>query len=311
MAGKKGKGNQILYSVLIMLLCAAWVFAVVQIVKVRGINNYSKEAHESSPANGPIDTGSGEEQQEELPIHNALGDLENQLRRYTDQLDGVWSVYVKDLSTGAYLSINNQQMYSASLIKLFSAGRYYEAAANGEIYRTEDSDYWLAAMIIWSDNDAWVELESYIGNYDYVAGLTSVTDFAARLGCTDTGRNVGAEEVWDYEADNFTSVEDVAYVLEEIYNRTYVSAEASQDILELMSMQEYIDKIPAGLPEGFEYANKTGELPGIQNDAAIIYGPDTDYIIVVMSYDVYDEAAMEAIQQISGITAHALNPSVQ
>ena len=202
-------------------------------------------------------------------------------------------------------------MYSASLIKLFTAGRYYEAIQNGEIYRTEDSDYWLAAMIIWSDNDAWVELETYIGNYDYIAGLTSVTDFAARMGCTDTGRNVGAEEVWDYEADNFTSAEDVASVLEKIYNRTYVSAEASQDILDLMSVQEYIGKLPAGLPEGFEYANKTGELPGIQNDAAIIYGPDTDYIIVVMSYDVYDEPAMEAIQQISNMTALALNPSVQ
>ena len=119
MAEKKEKGSQTLYIILIMLLCAAWVFTVVQTVKTRGFDTYSKEAHESASSDASINTGSGDNQQEELPMHGTLSDLENQIRSCTDQLDGVWSVYVKDLKTGAYLSINNQQMYSASLIKLF------------------------------------------------------------------------------------------------------------------------------------------------------------------------------------------------
>ena len=40
---------------------------------------------------------------------------------------------------------------------------------------------------------------------------------------------------------------------------------------------------PAGLPEGTLCANKTGETDTCQHDAAIVFGPEKDYILCVMS----------------------------
>ena len=44
-------------------------------------------------------------------------------------------------------------------------------------------------------------------------------------------------------------------------------------------------KIPAGLPEGVSCGNKTGEMETTENDAAIVYAKDCDYILVVLSSD--------------------------
>ena len=198
------------------------------------------------------------------------------------------------------------------MIKLFSAGRYLEAVENGEIYETEDSAYCLTAMISWSDNDAWEALETYIGQGYYDDGLMSVTDFARRIGCERTGRQIGTESIYDYDADNLTAAKEVGYVLESIYKGTYVSQTASQRLYDLMNQQAYVGKIPAGLPEGFESASKSGELSGIENDAAIIKGPDTDYVLVILSSDFYySDVAVEDIVEISAMCAHYLNPSIQ
>ena len=43
-------------------------------------------------------------------------------------------------------------------------------------------------------------------------------------------------------------------------------------MIEIMSRQEWRDKIPAGLPPGV-VANKTGGVTGTRNDAAIVYTP--------------------------------------
>ena len=44
-------------------------------------------------------------------------------------------------------------------------------------------------------------------------------------------------------------------------------------MVEVMSRQEWRDKIPAGLPDGLLVANKTGGVSGTSNDAAIVYTP--------------------------------------
>ena len=245
------------------------------------------------------------------PDENPLDALKTEIEAYLSGAEGDWSVYLKDLKTGNSFVINDHQMQSASLIKLFTAGRYLEAVENGEIYETRESAYNLQAMISWSDNDAWEYLETYIGNGDFIGGFMSVTDFAHRFGCVNSGRNIGSLEVWDEYAENLTTASEIGKVLEAVYNRNYVSEQASQRLYELMAAQQYISKIPAGLPEEFESASKSGELSGIENDAAIIHGTDTDYILVVLSNDVYEEPAAEDIAEISYMCAVALNPSAR
>lgn len=224
-------------------------------------------------------------------ITESLDELEIQVQEYLDGCsDGNWAVYVKDESTGLSFSINDSQMVSASLIKLFVAGCYYEQVENGLIKDNDYNQELLYLMISQSDNDAWEEIETIIGKGNYEKGIEMVTDFCHEHGYENSGR-LYYEGYWNQggeEPDNTTSVSDIGNVLDSIYNGTYVSTECSYTIMEYMLDQIKTNKIPSGLPEGTKCANKTGELNTVENDAAIISTSKTDYILVVMSEDDYD-----------------------
>ena len=46
--------------------------------------------------------------------------------------------------------------------------------------------------------------------------------------------------------------------------------------------QQHTQKLPSGVPDGIETANKTGELDYVQGDAAIVYAPSGTYILVMI-----------------------------
>ena len=73
-----------------------------------------------------------------------------------------------------------------------------------------------------------------------------------------------------------TSVKDCGTLLEKMYKEECVSKEASGEMLNLLSNQEEVWKIPQGLPSGIRSANKTGETDQDQHDIAIVYGEKTD-----------------------------------
>lgn len=225
--------------------------------------------------------------------------------------EGQWSVYVKDESNSTSFTINSMQTYSASLIKLFTAGCYYEQLQEGNLVDSDYNQNLLRLMISESDNDAWEALETVIGQGNYDWGLQLVTEFAQSHGYTDTGRLIDPDGTTNFfEGENYTSVTDVGNVLDSIYQGTYVSEECSSTILEHMlnQIEYHRNKIPAGLPEGVDCANKSGELDDCENDSAIIYSDNTDYILVVMSNEHYDtELACEEIAELSTLVYNYFN----
>ena len=52
--------------------------------------------------------------------------IETLLDGYKSQVGGKWSVYVEDLKTGGSMTVNNEKMQAASLIKLYIMGAVYE-----------------------------------------------------------------------------------------------------------------------------------------------------------------------------------------
>jgi beta-lactamase class A len=60
--------------------------------------------------------------------------------------------------------------------------------------------------------------------------------------------------------------------------------------------QQVNDRIPSLLPSNATVAHKTGELPGVRNDAGIVRCPGSQYIIVTMSRegDPAEEIPIEA-----------------
>jgi len=54
-------------------------------------------------------------------------------------------------------------------------------------------------------------------------------------------------------------------------------------IFSYMKQRKYTEKIPSVLPSDVIVANKTGYMVDVDNDAAIVYGKKSNYIICVFA----------------------------
>lgn len=191
---------------------------------------------------------------------------------------GDWSLYFEDYGSGACFSINSHQVYSASLIKMFVAEAAYKKMSEGgisDIARTEDE---IRKMLTYSDNEAWKYIAKALGGGSYSGGMAYVTDLAQSEGFAATGQFYQGS----HKNFNFTSVEDCGRFLSRVLDGTIISREYSDKILAYLKQQQHRQKLPSGVPEGVETANKTGELEYVQGDAAVVYAPSGTYILTVI-----------------------------
>lgn len=242
--------------------------------------------------------------------HQGLTALKNTLENMVSGYSGTWSIYVKDIGHNEYLSINNVQHFSASLIKLYCAETAYDLMDKGIMDETETIDRLMGEMISVSDNDAFnLMVMNCSGNNNHVEGRGVIQEYIDKegyVGTTITSMLVPTK----YPAPsspgrNYTTVEDCGLLMEKVYKKKCVSTKASEDFLGLLLNQTHINKIPAGLPEGTKCANKTGDTDEVQHDAAIVYSPGGDYIIAVMSTNC--GAAIPNIQNISNVVYKYFN----
>lgn len=229
---------------------------------------------------------------------------------FVNELNGEWSVYVKNLKTNEYLTINECQLPSASLIKLFIMAGVYKKIEDGSLQKSDDIKGKLNLMITESDNDASNELSEILGDGDIIRGFEFENENTRALDCTYTLHQTDlqdnrANSTIEFLGRNYTSARDCGHLLELIYNKKLYGEENSNEMLELLKAQEHTYKIPSGVPEGVTTANKTGETSSIQNDAAIVFSPACDYIITVLSNESYDEEY--AINKIQGISSEVYN----
>lgn len=204
----------------------------------------------------------------------------------------VVSVYAEQIGSGGKVSVNSAPMESASLIKLYIAGCVYE---NYETVKSQESyggetDNLIRDMLSISDNNAANTLVTRLGSGNSDVGMAAVNSFCTAHGYNDTSMGRLMLES-NAQADNYTSVEDCGRFLREIYEG---SLDGADEILECLREQERVGKIPAGVPSDVETANKTGELDDVENDAAIIYGENGDYILCVMMSQLVDAGAGRA-----------------
>ena len=210
--------------------------------------------------------------------------LDQNLRTELSQKGGNWSLYLYCLDNGQEIGVNaNDPMISASLIKLYVAGCYFEQVEKGLI--SDDYQSQLYAMISASDNGATNQLIDLLG-MDAVNSFIQEHNYKAG--------QLNRKMLEQNGMENYTSSRDCGMVLRDVYKGTYVNKDASARILEAMRGQidRNLNKIPAGVPAGVDTANKTGELLTtdsngmnvlIQNDAAIVFAEGHPYVLVVMT----------------------------
>ncbi len=212
-----------------------------------------------------------------------------------------WSAAVVNLDTEDSCTVNNQSMQAASLIKLFIMGAVYDRYDSLTVTYGEDQiQSLLSDMITVSDNTTANTLTNYLGDGDDATGRGAVNEYCASNNYESTamGRMLLAPAD---KGDNLTSVSDCAEFLRKVYKNELPHAE---EMLGFLKNQQRTHKIPAGLPDGVESANKTGELDTVENDAAIVFA-DTPYILCIMSENLSDVGAAQ--NNIAGISSDIYN----
>lgn len=262
------------------------------------VKKAEKQAEDASQSEQKTDTKNTSET--EVASSADMNRIENELAEDLAVRAGAgenWSAAVVNLNTEDGCTVNNQSMQAASLIKLFIMGAVYDSydsltAAYGE----DQIQSLLSDMITVSDNTAANTLTNYLGDGDDATGRGVVNEYCASNSyeSTNMGRMLLAPAD---NGDNLTSVSDCAEFLRKVYKGELPHAE---EMLGFLKNQQRTHKIPAGLPEGVESANKTGELDTVENDAAIVFA-DTPYILCIMSENLSDVGAAQS--NIAGISS--------
>ena len=285
-----------------------------------GENGVLVQEEGTTPEGFPVD-GTGKVETKDLGMEG----LETRLTELFGSYDGIWSVYVKDLTNDKEFQLNSRPLYSASLIKAFVMAQTYanmdtvlqsEAAkmkkdVSDPAVSTKVNDL-LWNMITVSDNESCNELvKLQTDSLDFKKGAEDINKYLEKEGYTETSvqhtLHPAASAQESLGGRNMTSVKDCGTLLEKIYKGECVSKEASEEMLNLLSNQENTWKIPQGLPDGIKSANKTGETDQDQHDIAIVYGEKTTYILCVMSENCPESTAVTNIQNISKIVYNYLN----
>jgi beta-lactamase class A len=120
-----------------------------------------------------------------------------------------------------------------------------------------------------------------------VVGIEAVRKTLADLNLDDGvefRRGVEDERAFERGISNRCTADGMLRVLRAIEERKAFSAQASEQMLEILHAQEFRSGIPAGLPEGAKVANKTGEISTVAHDAGIVYLPRRKpYALVVLT----------------------------
>ena len=239
---------------------------------------------------------------------NSLTGLKDKINKELSGYSGTHCIYVKNLDTNEYLSINNAKIKPASVIKLYNMATVFDQMEKGKLKDSKAVRSNLNSMITVSSNDAYNRLLQTIGHGSISSGIHTITSFCHSHGYEDT--NAGGtlspsyfQTVW--LGSSYSTARDCGHILEDIYRGNLVSESASKQMLTLLKKQTRKWKIPAGLPSGVKSANKTGEYNARQHDAAIVFSKKADYVIVIMTEN--DGAAISHIRKISRMTYDYFN----
>jgi len=232
-----------------------------------------------------------------------LNKLVKSINNHVENFMGVAGVSIKDLTTGWYYGINDELIFpTASSIKIPILLKLLESShaskldllksieiteemksrgsgvihkMNGTIHLTIEN---LAILMInLSDNTA-TNLCIDIAGQDEVNKMLEDYEFKSmRL----------SRKMQDYIAikegkENLSSVKEMNLILEMLDSARAIKPEVAKKVLNILSINK-ATPISQPLPEHIVVAGKTGGMPGVRCETAIIYLANRKYILTVMT----------------------------
>ena len=168
-------------------------------------------------------------------------------------------VHDRQYSLEDTLNIESSQVVEGGVLSEFSFPRRFSLS---ELLRL---------MIVVSDNTAANLLLDLLGRERVNAFLKE------RLGLRHSVINRFFMHSPELEGENYTSAEDCAEMLSELWQEGVLSGSYRAELWSVMSRQMFIEKLPNELPVSVKHYNKTGELDdGVRSDIGVFQcGPLT------------------------------------
>ncbi|MGA2775783.1 MAG: serine hydrolase [Candidatus Omnitrophota bacterium] len=226
--------------------------------------------------------------------------LENKIRHFK----GTVSLVITDLDNNWEIAFNKDTLIpSASLVKIPIMLSYFYATQEGKVSLRDTIklktcekvagsrvlgkepsgslftiEELFEPMITQSDNAAANILIDFLG-------FDTLNIYFKKMGLKNT--NI-ARKMMDFKErregdENYTTAQDMAYLLEELYHKNFLNKDISEKCLELLGQQKINDRIPKKLPKnGTFIAHKTGLERHICHDVGIVFTNKGNFLICVL-----------------------------
>lgn len=230
---------------------------------------------------------------------------------------GNYSIAIKNLKTGEEYYLNEHTRYdAASLYKLWVMAETFEQIKNGKLKENdvlaEDPEKLSEKFNI---DPKLLELESAkekvsLSVSDALEKMIDISDNYAALLLTSKIRLSNIASFLKINGFNESTVgsnknlpaataHDILLFFEKLYNKQLINDKYATLMLQLLKTQRLNAKIPKYLPKDIVVAHKTGELDEYTHDAGIVYAPNGEYIIVVLSKSDNPSLAANRISNVS------------
>jgi beta-lactamase class A len=251
--------------------------------------------------------------------------MTQELSRLAARHKGRTAIYLKDLRTGRTWTYHPDDLFpAASLIKVpimisvfrkihdgelalsqqLVLRRHLRVGGSGSLKWQRDGSKFtvrelLQRMISESDNTATAMLIEAVG-------MGFLQQEFPKIGLLYTGIYPEGMSIKGGRVahENYTTAREMTMLLDRIYHGEYLDKHSSALMLDILKHKKAVaSRLAKGLPRGWEIAHKTGLLRQACHDSAIIFSPEGDYAITVLTGQNPDyRSAKDFISRLARIT---------
>ena len=250
--------------------------------------------------------------------------LSNIVRNNLEGSNGDWAVYIEELKSEEKYSLREQEEFpAASLYKLYLMAAVLKEINDERlkiddtvtstksrlisVYGSVDSGYDSAPETIsYTVDEALTRIGRVSDNFASIMlidkiGLDKIQGMAEELGAKNTKIKSPTLIVIEGEDPYIsTTAFDIGLFFKKLYRKEIGNAAVSEKLAEYLRLNQLSDRIPKSLPEGVKVIHKTGELSRVRHDGGVVYLPENQYVIVLMSQNLKDEnEGIETMKNIS------------